>query len=236
MEGFPLNEFNNNLTSYQGLDATCSTESIMNSMSGTIQNITWLPIITMKEELINHMKADFTSAIQLDEEVEKYLDGTSNLIIKFMERFKAQHHEMLEKERRMKQVIEENNKDIKVITTFIEFLIKIEKEYNKDTGDLEKDIQLICDDIKTNSRMKEVKEEYLIEQHKFYKYLNIIKLLNQMNVGSTCSICLQDNVDSYFNPCGHTACHKCCDKNTLFNNNCPLCRKDIISINKLYFT
>ena len=67
--------------------------------------------------------------------------------------------------------------------------------------------------MKENNNMKQLRDRYLLEKKKFHKYLNIIQLLNQMNVGSTCSICLQDNVDSYFNPCGHTGCQKCMSKN-----------------------
>ena len=54
-----------------------------------------------------------------------------------------------------------------------------------------------------------------------------------MNVGSTCSICLCENVTSYFNPCGHTACESCIDRNK--DNTCPLCRADIRNTHKLYF-
>ena len=64
---------------------------------------------------------------------------------------------------------------------------------------------------------------------------NTEKLINQMNVGSTCSICLQDNVDSYFNPCGHTACSNCINKNSEYDRPCPLCRKQVRSIHKLFF-
>ena len=78
-----------------------------------------------------------------------------------------------------------------------------------------------------------------LHSKKFHKHLNIIKLINQMNVGSTCSICFQDNVDSYFNPCGHTACSKCMSKTGEFYDDdhrpCPLCRKQVMSIHKLFF-
>ena len=50
-----------------------------------------------------------------------------------------------------------------------------------------------------------------------------------------------DKIDSYCNPCGHTACQKCLDKNSSILNNinhnkCPICivcNKKIIR--KLYF-
>jgi len=85
--------------------------------------------------------------------------------------------------------------------------------------------------------MEPIKKEYIIEKQRYQQHMNILRLLNQMNVGSTCSICLQENVNSYFDPCGHTACLTCCDKNTEYNNdNCPLCRKSISSVRRLYFS
>ena len=231
MEGYPLTEFSD----YDNV--TCSsTYSLMESM-GNVQGVTWLPIITMKEELINHMKDDISNDIKLDEEEETYLDGTSNLIIKFMERFREQHKLMNNAEGDMKRIIRENQKDIEILSTFVNFLSKINEKCNQDTSELQKDILKISNEMKSSNEMKETRDTYILEKKKFHKYLNLIGLLNQMNVGSTCSICLQDNVDSYFNPCGHTSCSKCCKRNRDFNgDNCPLCRKDIRSIHKLYFT
>ena len=183
------------------------------------------------------MKDDFINDSQLDEEEETYLEGTSNLIIQFIERFKKQQQTMQDAEIKMKKVIETNKKDIDILITFIEFLTTINNKCSQDTETLQTDIHKVSEDIRKDSQMKQMKEDYIVEKKKFHKYLNIIKLLNQMNVGSTCSICLGDNVDSFFDPCGHTACTNCCEKNRNYNdNNCPLCRKDIIKIHKLYFT
>ena len=234
MEGHSLD----NYCPYLNYDnnTTCSSETIMEDM-GNVKGTTWLPIITMKENLINHMKDDFNNDIKLDEEEEKYLDGTSNLIIQFMERFKKQQTKMDESEVRMNKVIQENQKDIEILTTFIDFLSKINEKCDQDISPIQSDILKISNKMMSSNDMKKTRDTYILEKKKFHKYLNIIGLLNQMNVGSTCSICLQDNVDSYFNPCGHTACSTCCKKNSDYNdNNCPLCRKDIRSVHKLYFT
>ena len=92
--------------------------------------------------------------------------------------------------------------------------------------------------IKNDDKLKQIKETYMLEYKRFHKYINILKLFNQMNVGTTCSICLEENVDSYFNPCGHTACAKCCEKTLKMTYNdddaCPLCRKPIQTVKKLY--
>jgi len=144
---------------------------------------------------------------------------------------------MNDAETKMKNALVENQKDIDILTTFVEFLNKINNKCSQNTETLEKDILSISNEMKENNNTKQLRDKYILEKRKFNKYLNILQLLNQMNVGSTCSICLQDNVNSYFNPCGHTACSKCCEKNSDFNNNnCPLCRKYIQSVHKLYFT
>ena len=77
------------------------------------------------------------------------------------------------------------------------------------------------------------------------QYLDVIKYLNKCNVGNTCSLCLTNNVDTYFNPCGHTTCDDCLKKlrdenihelNTLNQElKCPFCRKDVYDTKKLYY-
>jgi len=204
---------------------------------GNIKGTTWLPIITMKEELINLMKDDISNDIKLVEEDEEYINHTSNHIINFMERFRQQQNIMDNAEDDMKRIIKENQKDIEILSTFVTFLSRINEKCNQDTSDLQTNILKISNEMKEANQMKGARNKYILEKKKFHRYLSIIQLLNQMNVGSTCSICLQDNVNSYFNPCGHTACSKCCEKNGSMNdNNCPLCRTYIQSVHKLYFT
>ena len=237
MEGYPLSEYNNmSLFQTYGSDAICSTNQILESICPTPDDKI-RPLLSIKEDLINHMKDDFINDSQLDEEEETYLEGTSNIITQFIERFKKQQQTMQDAEIKMKKVIETNKKDIDILITFIEFLTTINNKCSQDTETLQTDIHKVSEDIRKDSQMKQMKEDYIVEKKKFHKYLNILKLLNQMNVGSTCSICLGENVDSFFDPCGHTACTNCCERNRNYNdNNCPLCRKDIIKIHKLYFT
>lgn len=226
MEGYPLNEFNN----YPN-NLTYNNDSIMDEL-GNVKGISWLPLISMKEELINHMKEDSTA----DDVSFSKIDELSDLLIDFMKDFNEYKKSMDDAEKQMKLAIESNNKDIQIIDTFIEFLNKISGQTDKNIEPIQSQIKAVCEDIKKNSKMKEAKDIYIKEKMKFHKHLNIIKLINQMNVGSTCSICLQDNVDSYFNPCGHTACSNCINKNSEYDRPCPLCRKSVHSIHKLFFT
>jgi len=237
MDGFPLSSFSSFSQLAPDLSSSDLPESIMENMVKT-KDQEWLPLIEMKEELINHMKEDvIIPPSDGTSPVDRSLDDLSTRIIQFMKDFNEQRARMDKAEKKMKQVIEETQKDIQVITTFIEFLSKISNQTDKDMEPIQVQINLICKDIQNTSKMNEMKNTYLLEKNKFHKHLNIIKLLNQMNVGSTCSICLQDNVDSYFNPCGHTACSNCCTQNSDFNEHkCPLCRGYIRDIHKLYFT
>ena len=55
MEGCPLDDFDKLSPDYN--ESICSPESIMDGL-GNVKDISWLPLISMKEELINHMKED----------------------------------------------------------------------------------------------------------------------------------------------------------------------------------
>ena len=223
MQGYPLTEYES---------VTCNYPDEIMETLGNVTFTPWSSLITMKEELIHHMKDDST----VEDVPFSKIDELSDSLIDFMKDFNGYKNSMDEAEKKMKVAIESNKKDIQIIETFIEFLRKVSNQTDKDIEPIQSQIKSVCDDIKKSSIMKEAKETYIKEKIKFQKHLHIIKLMNQMNVGSTCSICLQDNVDSYFNPCGHTACSTCITKNKNLGLPCPLCRKNIHSIHKLYFT
>ena len=167
MEGYPLSDYN--MTSYQpyGLDATCSTNQILESIC-PMPDDKIRPLLSIKEDLINHMKDDFINDSQLDEEEETYLEGTSNLITQFIERFKKQQQTMQDAEIKMKKVIETNNKDIDILITFIEFLTTINNKCSQDTETLQTDIHKVSEDIRKDSQMKQMKEDYIVEKKKFH--------------------------------------------------------------------
>ncbi len=231
MEGYPLTNFDN-------YNISCSNDvSIFHNSD--IQAVSWLPLITMKEELINHIKDTSTNDIQLDETEQSFLDNVSNTMIEFMKKFKTQLTRMNDAEQKMKEAMNTNNKNIDKLSTFIQFLETLHSydkcSENKET--IEKELLAMSTSIKNDDQLKQIKETYMLEYKRFHKYVNMLKLFNQMNVGTTCSICLEENVDSYFNPCGHTACAKCCEKTLKMTYNddaCPLCRKPIQTVKKLY--
>ena len=241
----------------------CSPEYIMGEMD-TMKGFSWISLINMKEDLIKHLKGgennnddeddgddgddggdggdnqdnkDNLNSNDIKNTIDQSINELSNKLIEFMKNFNKHKKNMDESEKIMKKIIMETQKDIEIIDTFIEFLKSISYKTDKNIEPIEKHIKSICDDIKKNNKIKETKKDYINKKKIFNQHLNIIRLINQMNVGSTCSICLQDNVDSFFDPCGHTICSKCNKYNSEYSSNtCPLCRKTIINTRKLYFS
>lgn len=234
MEGFPINDYStNNYYSYTN-DSICSVNTLMENLGNT-EGISWIQIISIKEKLINQLTENIKPKSSEITETTKKIDELSEYIIEFMKDFKNQQEKLEQAESNMKQMIEDTQNDIKLLNSFIAFLKGVSSKYGKKTGKIEKEILEICDDIDKQTKLEEIKQIYIQEKTIYFQYLNIIKLINQMNTGSTCSICLQDNVDMYFNPCGHTACSTCCEKTLISTNQCPLCRKTIDKTQKLYF-
>ena len=114
MEGYPLTSFGN-------YNISCSNDvSIFHNSD--IQAVSWLPLITMKEELINHIKDTSINDIQLDETEQSFLDNVSNTMIEFMKKFKTQLERMNQAEKKMKDAMNKNNKNIDKLSTIIPFL------------------------------------------------------------------------------------------------------------------
>ena len=85
MEGFPLSNFSD--FNYSNDNLSTNNLSVINESN--MQVVSWLPIITMKEELIYHMKDTQTDHITLDESEETYLDNVSNTLIEFMKKLNS---------------------------------------------------------------------------------------------------------------------------------------------------
>ena len=94
--------------------------------------------------------------------------------------------------------------------------------------------------IHNNDKLNDIKKNYSKKRKELNSYLYFIQKLNKWNHSAICPICITDKIDSYCNPCGHTACNKCLkrsqsNENTINNNKCPICREYIAEMRKLYF-
>ena len=96
---------------------------------------------------------------------------------------------------------------------------------------------IFAKNISENSKINEIKEEYIERKKEMVQYLDILKYLNKGNVGNTCSLCLTNNVDIYFDPCGHTCCEECLNRMESIDNEliCGFCRKNIYRTSKIYY-
>ena len=90
--------------------------------------------------------------------------------------------------------------------------------------------------MRDNSKLTEAKNNFMNSRKKMLSYIEFVKFINKDNLGSTCSLCFSNQVNQYINPCGHTLCGSCKDNlNVKSYDNCVFCRKQIISINSLYY-
>lgn len=180
-----------------------------------------------------------------DKEVNEHLEK----INKFIELFKTikdnllkQNEKTLILQTEYKKMDDKLQDDIQKVSDFKEFALSINNKYKDlDTEKLNQNILEITKKIK-DSNNDEIKKKLLKENHILNLYLyKFIKEINSCNNGSTCSLCLQRQVDTFMEPCGHTGCSECIEilKNRSggeYNCNCFLCRKNVIKFHRLYFT
>ena len=94
--------------------------------------------------------------------------------------------------------------------------------------------------ITENDKLKESKNKYIQKRKELNSYLYFIQNINEWNIANMCPICLTTKIDTYCNPCGHTFCKTCLDKNPSNSENnfnsskCPICREYISEMRKLY--
>ena len=76
-----------------------------------------------------------------------------------------------------------------------------------------KNIEEICKNMLDGNRHDEIKDKHNKKMIILKLYMHgFIKTINKGNTGTTCNICMTNNIDSYVNPCGHTGCSKCLEK------------------------
>ena len=187
-------------------------------------------LIEIKYKLLNIIGDE---EINLEEEELNKIDGFKNDYKKMIEEYKNIQKEFIKSEKIFKEELTKNKENINNIDLFINFIKQL-KINDKDREILNKKLIEISKEYeKNNESLKSSKKEYEKNKNKFKYYFEIIKIINNFNMGFTCSICVENNVDHFFNPCGHTVCKECV-KN-IDNNSCFLCRTNIISIKKLYY-
>jgi hypothetical protein len=123
------------------------------------------------------------------------------------------------------------------------------KKYEKFSIDLLNAIKTIKENLEENVTLTQMITNKITE---YYKKLEIEQLrerylrslqeidiikgtlvtLNSIHKTNVCPICLDNSVEYFIDPCGHTMCKRCKDISTL--RKCFYCRSHVLSIKKLF--
>ena len=173
---------------------------------------------------------------------EQLIKDNMSSFYKLLEEFQTQNNLLLTYEKEYKDNYEKSQKDIQKINDFKDFIISIHSKYKDlDSSKLSELFLETIKNINKDNKLKEYNDKYMKQNYITTLYLNrFIKQINGCNMGSTCNLCLQRQVDTFMEPCGHTACSECINKLKHINGeyacNCFLCRKKVFRFHKLYFT
>ena len=227
---------------------TCNTIENLNTTSNFELNQDIQKIIDIHQDMVGLLSDRFT--VELDKEKEEELVEHKKIIENGMksiellsDRFQEQQKKTLLAEKKFKEVLSETSDDANKIKDFTTFMIQMDSKYkDPEIKSLNKTMIDISDKIKKNSKCEELKQDYQKQTYLMKYYLHhFIKKLNGANLGSTCSLCLQRQVDTFMNPCGHTGCSECIQMlkesgGNEYTTNCFMCRKVVIKFQKIYFT
>lgn len=249
--GMPDNYMND--TSYcsswiPGDDIALSECDIIESLSASIRaNDSKNKLIKIKHELLESMDDGFRSGFEEDDSIIKekeLISANTSMLEEMLPKIKEQHQKVMEIENLYKKNIKETKEDVKKITTFNEFLKTVVDQFHEGNDE---EIDAIIDDlvslsekIQQKNECHKIRKEYQRELYLLNEYHTFLKKINTGNVGNTCSLCLQNPVNTYFNPCGHTGCSECikalyASNGGEYSVNCFICRKRISSNHPIYF-
>jgi hypothetical protein len=195
-------------------------------------------ILNIKNDLLNELLDTNSSNINLNPDITKFVTNASLLL----EKYKLEQKNMIKYEKLYNIEINNTNNSIKSLISYGDITSKLEIEYincsesKENINIILNNINDIVDKIKNNDKLLDIKNKYLNSRKNMLSYFELVKYLNKDNIGSTCSLCFSNKVDYFMNPCGHTFCGNC--KNTLELKNfdsCVFCRRQIISINSLFY-
>ena len=184
------------------------------------------PVILDKGEPIKSVKNIYEESIVLKELLIEILQG----------------RETVEIDKEYQKQIDITEKNVNKIKETIKYMKNIEEDYKIDESvkELVTKMNEYSQKIYDNDKLGDIKKRYIEKRKQLNSHLYLIQKLNKWNTTAICPICITDKIDSYCNPCGHTACNKCLERNSRSENNinsnkCPICREYVMDIRKLYF-
>ena len=220
----------NNTTEFSNIEPVCVRQNIYDES------------IKIKDLLIECLQGNETLNIDNNGYKNEEIDTIIKTIESFQPKFMKLQDELDELHIDYNKELKNTKDSILKIESSIKFMKQIEEDYkiNNSIKDIINKLNDYSKQILENNKLKNTKDKYITKRKELNSYLYFIQKLNKWNTCSICPICITNKIDSYCNPCGHTACKKCLDRksatdNNLNSNKCPICREYISEIRKLFF-
>ena len=201
---------------------------------------------------ILHKQSDYT-----DEEYDEYnyeneeIDKLVKQTDKIVKEFEKVQQEIYDVDKQLTEEIKNINNTITKLDTMIEFLIKLDVDSdNILMKEIVEKIKNLSDVISKTEKFEKIKGNYVQKRKKLNKHIYFLRKINRFNICNMCPICLDNTVDHFIDPCGHTMCKNCIEgsirMNTglqdnidiysirIDNTQCPLCRVPIHRAKSLF--
>ena len=242
----PISDYADNPVDFQNiLSSICSPNVLISDKGEPVECIKTISndSIKLKDLLIDILQGKEVIPINNEEYKNWAIDEMIKKIESFVPKFNILQDELDELYKEYDKQINTTQKNIKKINDAIQYMKKIEEEYNIDESikEIVEKINNYSKKLYENDKLSEVKKKYIEKRKELNSYLYFIQKINKWNTSAICPICITNKIDSYCNPCGHTACKKCFERNSTTGDNinqsnkCPICREYIMEIRKLYF-
>ena len=197
--------------------------------------------LKIKENLMNILHGKDIIPIEDEEFKNEEIDSIITKIKTLNQELSILQDELDECHEKYNDELKKTKENIDKIDCSIQFIQTCNEEYdsNEKIKSIIDSLNEYIETINNNDNLKKAKEDYINKRKNINKHLCLLHAINGINISAVCPICLTNKIDSYCNPCGHTACKACFDKtynivNNINHNKCPICRENVMDIRKLY--
>lgn len=247
-------DFQNNFMNTTGfIECSDNIQNIYLNIENHIKNTNCSELIELKDSLYKELTGDcnelFTEISQeiLKEKEEKSIDEidfTKNFkqsLEEFRKDFTEKQNNFIVVNDKLKEEIKKVEKNLSTLEKMINFVSSLGDDYSETTEikNINENIILLSNKIKNNTDLLSAKKGYVKSRIEINDCFDIIKSLNNLNISSTCGLCLTNRVQEFVDPCGHCLCSDCKTRliqyeGNVHEANCPICRGYIKEFRKLY--
>ena len=230
-----------NLTQFNNLD---NLNNLNNKEPVHCINTIYTDSLIIKENILNIIqKKDEIIVIDNEQYKNKEIDEIVTKIESFIPEFKKLQEELSELLQEYIKNAEKSKKDVQTIEKSVDFMKSVADDYDKDESvkEIVDKLNKYSESILKNEKLSEIREKYINKRKELNSYIYFIQKINKWNVCNMCPMCFSNKIDSFCDPCGHTGCKDCFDKQsittegTIHSKRCPFCREYIADIKPLYF-